>query len=105
MTPTIQIIHRLSSLGVTIHAEGEHLSITPKSRVPVDLIPELRQRKPDLMALLAKMCFCLPPMRPANLESPACQYCDIACWCSTCGGCRWCAFQARWQSRLEPKYQ
>ena len=105
MTPAIQIISRLNDRGVTIRVEGQNLVVTPKSKVPADLIAELPQLKPDLMDLLGKMCFCQPPMPPADIEAPACQHCNISCWCTTCGGCRWCAFQARWQSRLEPKYQ
>jgi hypothetical protein len=105
MTPTIQIINHLSNLGVTIWAEGESLIVTPKSRVPADLVRELPQRKPELMALLTKMCFCLPPMPPAGIDSPACQHCGIACWCATCGGCRWCAFEVMWKDNLEPKYR
>ena len=66
MTPTIQIINRLNDLGVTVCVEGENLAITPKSRVPADLIAELPQRKADLMALLAGMCFCEPPITPAD---------------------------------------
>ncbi len=103
-TPTIQIINRLNDLGITIYAEGEELVLMPKSRVPVGMVEELRQRKPALLALLAQMCFCLPPMPPAD-NSPVCQHCGIACWCSTCGGCRWCSFEVKWREHLEPKYR
>jgi hypothetical protein len=105
MTPTIQLINRLSDLGVSICAEGENLSITPKSKVPADLMAELPQRKADLMALLARMCLCQPPMPPADIASPVCPHCGIACRCETCGGCRWCSFEVKWRAHLEPKYK
>jgi len=103
--PTVQIINRLNDLGITIYAEGEELVLMPKSRVPVGMVEELRQRKPDLMTLLDKMCFCLPPIPPAGISGPVCQHCGIACWCATCGGCRWCSFETRWKDHLLPKYK
>jgi hypothetical protein len=75
MTPAIQIISRLNDWGVTIRVEGQNLVVTPKSKVPADLIAELPQLKPDLMDLLGKMCFCQPPMPPTDIEAPSCQHC------------------------------
>jgi hypothetical protein len=104
MTP-LEIINRLNASGVTIRTEGESLVVMPKSKVPADLVGELPHRKPELMALLTKMCFCLPPMPPAGIDSPVCQHCEIACWCATCGGCRWCAFETKWKEHLEIKWR
>ena len=100
-----QIFKALTDLGVTIRADGPDLVIKPRGRVPGDLAEQLRSRKADLLALLAGMCFCQPPMPRADVESRPCQRCDLAGWCTVCGGCRWRAFHLRWNDNLLPKYK
>jgi hypothetical protein len=104
MEPT-EILSTLKQLGITAQANGDKLVLTPGSMVPPDLVPVIQEHKAELIALLARVCTCEVPMPPADTESPACQHCGIACWCSTCGGCRWCSFEVKWWDYLEPKYQ
>jgi hypothetical protein len=105
MTTVFEIINTLSDLGVVIRVQDDNLVVTPKSKVPAELVEELRQCKGDLVTLLTGLCFCQPPMPRADVESQPCQRCGLAGWCAECGGCRWCAFQLRWDDHLLPKYR
>jgi len=53
MTQAQEIINTLAALGVTIRADGTMLVVAPKSKVPAELAPEIRQRKGGMMALLS----------------------------------------------------
>lgn len=47
-----QLLAELSARGVTIHADGGDLQLRPASAC-ADLLPDLRERKPELLALLS----------------------------------------------------
>jgi hypothetical protein len=101
-----ELVADLNSKGISLVVNGDKLKCKGKeSALTPELLEMLRGRKAELMDLLGKMCFCLPPMPPADIDSPVCQHCGIACWCSTCGGCRWCSFEVRWWNHLLPKYK
>jgi hypothetical protein len=100
-----QIFKALTDLGVTIRVDGTDLVVVPKSKVPDNLVSELRGHKAKLLALLTGVCFCKSPMPRADVENHPCQRCDLAGRCTVCGGCRWCAFQLKWNDNLLPKYR
>ena len=101
-----ELVAGLHSQGISLVVNGDRLKCKGKeSAFTPELLETLRGRKSELIALLAGMCLCEPPMPPAGIESLACQHCEVACWCSTCGGCRWCSFQARWRAHLEPGFR
>lgn len=50
--PAAQLLAELSARGVTIHADGGDLQLRPASAC-ADLLPDLRERKPELLALLS----------------------------------------------------
>jgi hypothetical protein len=105
MTPA-ELVADLNSKGITVAVNGDKLRCKGReSDLTPELLETLRERKAELIALLTKMCFCEPPMPPADIDNPVCQRCDIACWCATCGGCRWCTFEVKWKDNLEPKYR
>jgi hypothetical protein len=101
-----KFVSDLHSKGITLAVKGDKLKCKSKEApLTPELLETLRERKAELIALLAGMCFCEPPMPPADIDSLACQHCGIASWCATCGGCRWCSFEVKWKSNLEPKWR
>jgi hypothetical protein len=54
MNQAREIINTLSNLGVTIHAQGETLAVVPKSKVPADLVEELRRHKAEIILLVSQ---------------------------------------------------
>jgi hypothetical protein len=54
MTQAREIINTLGNLGVTIHVQGEDLVLAPKSKVPPALVPEIRQRKAEILSLICQ---------------------------------------------------
>ena len=48
------LLERLEFLGVTVHAESKTLVVTPASRLPPELVEELRQHKPEILLLLRR---------------------------------------------------
>jgi hypothetical protein len=48
-----EVIELLQSLGISIRATGDKLLLDPGSRVPPELVQEIRQNKQEIMALLA----------------------------------------------------
>lgn len=79
MTPQ-QMLERLRSLGVTVAADGDAVVLRPASRVPADMLPNLKARKPELLALLGAPTASVPDHMPAArtpegtkaLEAPNC---------------------------------
>lgn len=100
-----EILDTCKKLGISVYVEGDKLFCEPGSLLPPDLKPQIREHKAELIDLLAGMCFCQPPMPPADVEGQRCQRCDLAGWCVTCQGCRWCAFQLKWNDHLQPKFK
>ncbi len=55
------LLSRLTGLGATVSADGERLHIEAPYELPADLLAALRERKPELLRLLA------PTRRPAHV--------------------------------------
>ena len=49
-----EVLDRLSQLGVTAVLEDSRLFLEPGSRIPTDLISEVRRHKPEIVAYLRK---------------------------------------------------
>ena len=47
-----EVLDRLSALGITAWASGEKLLLEPGSKVPPDLLDEVREHKPEILARL-----------------------------------------------------
>ena len=47
-----EVLNRLTELGITARTAGEKLLLEPGSKVPPELLSEVRQNKSDLVALL-----------------------------------------------------
>jgi hypothetical protein len=93
-----QIVKALADLGVSIRADGLELMVTPKSKVPTDLAPEIRAHKAELLAMLSRTdCTCPRRVGPAGCgpDYPACSACGYTWYCKDCGGCRQCASPGR----------
>jgi hypothetical protein len=96
MTPA-ELVADLNSKGISLEASGDKLKCKGKeSALTPELLETLRERKAELIALLAGMCFCEPPMLPAVIDSLACKECSVSCWCPSCQGCRWCDWRVKW---------
>lgn len=55
MKTATQILDTLAQLGVTIKAiSPDRLEIEPASKVPVDLLPRIREAKAEILAALSK---------------------------------------------------
>jgi hypothetical protein len=101
-----ELLADLNSRGISLVVNGDKLKRKGKeSALTPELLETLREQKAELMALLAGMCFCERPMPPADVEGQPCKRCGFSGWCSTCGGCRWCAFEVTWRDNLLPKYR
>jgi len=49
-----EILSTLKNLGVSARAEGHKLIVEPGSKVPQELIPEIRQRKAEILSLICQ---------------------------------------------------
>ena len=49
------VLDRLDAIGVNVTIDGQKLLLRPGSRVPPDLVEELRQRKLEVLAYLRRM--------------------------------------------------
>ena len=50
----LEILNTLDALGVTVTTEGSEIVLRPGKLLPRDMIPLLRQRKPDIMSYLQR---------------------------------------------------
>ena len=53
MISASDVLQRLDTFGVTVFVDGSDLVLRPGDQVPVDLIPEIRASKPDLIRFLS----------------------------------------------------
>ena len=51
---TTEVLDKLSALGITARAAGEKLLLEPGSKVPADLMAEVRERKVDIINYLRR---------------------------------------------------
>ena len=52
MQSVSDLLERLTSAGVTVAVDGPDIVLVPGVKVPFDLLPELKRRKPELLAWL-----------------------------------------------------
>ena len=52
MTDAIALLERLDTIGVTVTVDGQKLLLEPGSRVPAELVEDVRQNKAKLIQLL-----------------------------------------------------
>lgn len=69
MMDAVQLLDRLSSLGVAVSVNGDKLRLTPGSKVPPDLVEAVREHKPQIMRLLQQHDGPIPTM--SDLDFPA----------------------------------
>jgi hypothetical protein len=67
MTTAEDLLRELWRRGVSARVVGEKLRLRPSSKVPLELIPILREHKPALLRILSRT----PPGWPADVEIPA----------------------------------
>jgi hypothetical protein len=97
-----EILSTLHRLGITAYTNGDKLVCEPGSKLPPDLIPEIRQHKAELMALICQpnACTCdpLPSIKDVGYVAHAgvgpayqsCKTCGYTWRCKLCLGCRYC---------------
>ena len=104
------VLDELASLGIRATASGQKLLLTPGSRVPQELLVEVREHKNELLELVTQPpdssevapCSCDPlpsqdehgDMAQAGCgpDYDRCQACGYTWRCKLCGGCRRCRF-------------
>jgi hypothetical protein len=92
----VVILEELARLGVTVRVMGPKLLLEPGSKVPTDLVGEVKACKIELLALLrqevdyaATACVCPVPIGPTgNTRCPVCQLPLICLGCGRCRGCK-----------------
>ena len=112
MTAT-DVLDELTSLGITATVSGQKLLLTPGSKVPQDLLVQIKEHKDELLELVTQptdssevtptsACSCSP--LPSQAEhghlaqagcGPTYERCDICGYrwqCKICSGCRRCRF-------------
>jgi len=101
-----EILEYCQDNGVQLWVNGDTLQYKPASKLPPELLPEIRKHKSEIIHLIStppEVCRCQPPMPIADIDSKPCSDCGIACWCIACGGCRWCQFEEEWAGQLVVK--
>ena len=97
------MLDRLAELGITARTSGEKLLLEPGSKVPPDLLVEVRAYKAAILAYLrrrvgppdyaATACVCDIPIGPTG---PVwCAVCHLPLICPGCGRCRGCKLSIR----------
>lgn len=75
----LELLETLRTLGVRVDVIGpDRLRLEPASRIPPDLLPRIREAKPEILAAL---------VRPAVVVEPAeCRHCEGRgkCECPAC---------------------
>ena len=54
------ILYRLDDLGISADLDGEDIVLRPGSKLPLELLTEIRANKPEILAKLAEI-----PIEPA----------------------------------------
>jgi len=94
------VLDRLAALGITARASGEKLLLEPGSKVPPELLAEVRHCKAEVLTILkdgpdyaATACVCPMPVGPTGPDR--CNVCKLALLCPGCGLCRGCKLRLR----------
>ena len=69
----VEVLERLESCGVSVSVDREELVLRPGSKVPPELLIEVRQHKRDLLALLA------PTWPPTDAEELITVWDELGC--------------------------
>jgi hypothetical protein len=103
----VAIIEELARLGVTVRVMGPKLLLEPGSKVPADLVGEVKACKVELLALLgrgrdytATACVCPVPIGPTG--NARCSTCELALLCPVCGRCRGCKLRLKFPPERGP---
>jgi hypothetical protein len=70
------VLRELQALGVEVLAQGSNLLIRPASKVPPELEAKLRERKPEILAVLSGRFDCMEipgADLPERAQCPACR--------------------------------
>ena len=96
----VDVLDALTTLGITARASGEKLLLAPGSRVPPELLAEIREQKAAVLDLLkvslvyaATACICPRPIGPTGVDR--CNVCELPLICPECGRCRGCKLRLR----------
>jgi hypothetical protein len=96
-----KLLADLKASGVSITVDGPDLVLEGEHEPPPELLAELKEHKPELLALLshqpaaANPCECQPPNLPrADYSGNPCPACGKASRCPACGQCRGCTERA-----------
>ena len=94
------VLDHLTELGITARASGEKLLLEPGSKVPPDLLVEVKAHKAEVLTLLkvspdyvATACVCHMPIGPTGADR--CKVCELPLICPGCGRCRGCKLRLR----------
>ncbi len=102
----VDVLDELTSLGITATASGQKLLLAPGSKVPQELLAEVKEHKSELLDLVTHplvpttACTCNPPPSQGEYRAtaqagcgtayPRCSSCGYTWHCKLCGGCRNC---------------
>ncbi len=79
MSQAVEILDTLKGIGVTVRViPPDTLELQPASRIPPDLLPRIREAKPQILAELARC--------PVAVQPVGCRHCDGKgeCDCPAC---------------------
>ena len=95
-----EVLVRLSAMGITAWTSGEKLLLEPGSKVPPELLAEVREHKAEVLTLLiepvdysATACVCSVPVGRTGPDR--CNVCELPLICPECEKCRGCKLRLR----------
>ncbi len=95
-----EVLVRLSAMGITAWTSGEKLLLEPGSKVPPELLAEVREHKAEVLTLLiepvdyaATACVCSVPVGRTGPDT--CIVCELPLICPVCERCRGCKLRLR----------
>jgi hypothetical protein len=50
----VDILDTIQKLGITVYINGDRLVCEPGSKVPLELVPEIRQHKAEIISLVCQ---------------------------------------------------
>ena len=65
-----EVLNRLTELGITARTAGGKLLLQPGSKVPADLLDEVRENKPEILAHLRRELQSVGDGQPPPLDRP-----------------------------------
>ena len=123
----IELLELLENFGITVSLDRDELVLKPGSKVPSDILDEVRHHKAEIIQELRHLygggqppsltCEC-PDVGSYYDDysegTESCKSCSERCFCPVCDGCRWCSslpggptrsadLLGRWESMGRPK--